>query len=274
MRKALLIVLLFLVIQGALGMAFIALLTVVTGIGNMTQLQQMPEYVWTMGVSLVVEDLLMCVLVFFIMRRADENPFKAYVGRPTAVEIVLTVVALFFLVFLVNGITEFFTITDLLQPQMYNLTHNVLCVACLTLIGPIAEEICFRRGVMGALLEDARFAPYALVLSSLLFAAVHLNPAQMPGAFLLGLFLGWLYQRTHSLVLPVLCHILNNTVSVACYFIFGENMEMSDLFSTPAAFYVALVLSAVVAALLVYMLNGRFPHYNYPENQGMTKGYN
>lgn len=273
MRKALLIVLLFLVIQGALGMAFISLLTVVTGISNMTLLQQMPEYVWTMGASLIVEDVLMCVLVYFIMRKADENPLKGYAGRPTPVELVLTVVALFFLVFLVNGITEFFTVPDLLQPQMYSLTHNVLCLLCLTLVGPVAEEICFRRGVMGALLEEARFAPYALVLSSLLFAAVHLNPAQMPGAFLLGLFLGWLYQRTHSLVLPVLCHILNNTVSVACYFIFGEDMEMSDFFSTPAAFYVALVVSAVVAALLVYLLHGRFPHYHYPEKQVAAKEY-
>lgn len=271
MRKALLIVLLFLIIQGALGMAFIALLTVATGITGMSQLQQMPSYIWTMGASLAVEDLLMCVLVFFIMRHADENPFRDYVKLPSVGSLFLTVLTLLFLVFLVNGITEFFSMPDLLEQQMYNLTHNPLCLICLVLVGPIAEEICFRRGVMGALLEDARFAPYALVLSSLLFAAVHLNPAQMPEAFLLGLFLGWLYQRTHSLVLSVVCHILNNLVSVVFYFVYGCDMRMSDFFSSRAAFYVALFVSAVVAGGLVYLLHRRLPHFQYPERQGVSK---
>ena len=76
-------------------------------------------------------------------------------------------------------------------------------------IAPLTEELVFRGLILRGLL--GRWRPAAAVTASaLLFAATHLNPAQVPVAMLLGLILGWTYVRTRSLGLCVAGHALNN----------------------------------------------------------------
>ncbi len=82
-------------------------------------------------------------------------------------------------------------------------------VALAVVIAPLTEEIVFRGVILRGLL--GRWRPWiAIVASALLFALMHLNPAQAPVAFAVGLALGWIYTRTRSLGLCVLGHALNN----------------------------------------------------------------
>ena len=76
-------------------------------------------------------------------------------------------------------------------------------------IAPVTEEVLFRGLILRGLL--GRWKPWAAVLiSALLFAIMHFNPAQAPVALVLGLVLGWLYVRTRSLGLCMIGHALNN----------------------------------------------------------------
>ncbi len=80
------------------------------------------------------------------------------------------------------------------------------------IIAPLTEELVFRGVILRGLL--GRWRPAAAVLiSAAMFAFIHLNPAQAPVAFLLGILLGWIYVRTRSLGLCVLGHALNNAGS-------------------------------------------------------------
>jgi glutamate-5-semialdehyde dehydrogenase len=84
-------------------------------------------------------------------------------------------------------------------------------------IGPVTEEIIFRGLVLRGLL--GRYRPgTAIVISALLFAFMHMNPAQFPIALALGLVLGWVFVRTRSLGLCMLGHALNNGMSYATDF--------------------------------------------------------
>ena len=57
------------------------------------------------------------------------------------------------------------------------------------LLAPLAEEVVFRGAVLRSLL--AQMKPWtAIAISALLFSIVHMNPAQMPFAFLAGILLG------------------------------------------------------------------------------------
>ena len=56
------------------------------------------------------------------------------------------------------------------------------------LLAPLAEEVVFRGAVLRSLL--AQMKPWtAIAISALLFSIVHMNPAQMPFAFLAGILL-------------------------------------------------------------------------------------
>ena len=53
---------------------------------------------------------------------------------------------------------------------------------------------------------------YAIIGSSIMFGLIHLNPAQIPGAIILGIFMAWMCYRTRSLIPGIISHITNNTL--------------------------------------------------------------
>jgi membrane protease YdiL (CAAX protease family) len=83
----------------------------------------------------------------------------------------------------------------------------------LAVVGP-AEELLFRGAIQG-LLKRAWGARVAIIGASALFGLLHysVGSGSMTGAlayvvvaFLLGLVLGWLYERTGNLLVPALAH--------------------------------------------------------------------
>lgn len=88
--------------------------------------------------------------------------------------------------------------------------------AVLLLFGTVgagmAEELLFRGYMQGRLVERwGRMA--GIATTATLFGLLHMDPVQSPMALVIGLFLGWLAEHTGSVRLPVLTHMLNNTVS-------------------------------------------------------------
>ena len=86
-----------------------------------------------------------------------------------------------------------------------------LCIA-------IPEELLF-RGIIQNLLEKSRLGPWpALVVTSLIFGASHLNNGPRPDwryfllASIAGLFYGNAYQRTRKLMAPAIVHTLVDTI--------------------------------------------------------------
>lgn len=80
-------------------------------------------------------------------------------------------------------------------------------------MAPVAEELFFRGYVQGVL--RARYPAHALFLSSALFAFVHFYVIHFIPVFLIGLLLGFLYERRGSLVAPIVAHSFSNLVVTA-----------------------------------------------------------
>ncbi|MBK1813518.1 CPBP family intramembrane metalloprotease [Clostridium sp. YIM B02505] len=79
-------------------------------------------------------------------------------------------------------------------------------------IAPIQEEFV-NRGIILNGLAKKYSSKVALILSSLIFAAMHMNIPQGINAFLLGLILGYVYLKTKSILLTTLCHAINNILA-------------------------------------------------------------
>lgn len=80
-------------------------------------------------------------------------------------------------------------------------------------IGPTAEEVYFRGLLFGSLMER-KGRRYAIGMSALYFALLHLHPIAIPAIFAIGLLLAWLVDRTDSLALPITLHVLNNAAAL------------------------------------------------------------
>ena len=85
----------------------------------------------------------------------------------------------------------------------------------LAVLAPWAEEVVFRGAILRKLLEIFSHQMHwvAIVISEIIFGAVHMNMAQGVNAFVLGLLLGWMFYRTGSIFPGIVLHWANNTIA-------------------------------------------------------------
>lgn len=125
-------------------------------------------------------------------------------------------------------------------------------------VAPFVEEMLFRGIILRGFLGNYSVKT-SITLSSLLFALYHLNLYQLPAAFLLGLFFGWLYVRSGSLWTSILAHSLYNGCAMLLW-TGGEVLAESDMQSfvqfNPAWMNgVALILSIIGLFMLQRLLS-------------------
>jgi membrane protease YdiL (CAAX protease family) len=87
-------------------------------------------------------------------------------------------------------------------------------VVVMVLLGPLIEEAALRGVVLGAL-ENRVGAWPAIVISSLVFSLLHATAWSFLPLTVLGFSLGWLAQRSRSLLPAVAVHVTYNALFVA-----------------------------------------------------------
>ncbi|MEG2174036.1 MAG: type II CAAX endopeptidase family protein [Oscillospiraceae bacterium] len=108
-----------------------------------------------------------------------------------------------------------------------------------TLLPAVLEEFAFRGALMQSL---RRFGDgFALLVSSLLFAVVHLHPLSIPNALLMGLVIGYFVLFTGSVWIGVIIHFVHNAVLML-------TLGLSYLLAEPT--YTVAVLSMELFFLL------------------------
>jgi uncharacterized protein len=82
----------------------------------------------------------------------------------------------------------------------------------LAFVGPLGEELVFRRLVYGQLRTLGR--GWAVLVSSTVFAASHLNPSGFLVYMAIGVALSLAYEKTGRLSVVVAVHALFNLISL------------------------------------------------------------
>lgn len=85
-------------------------------------------------------------------------------------------------------------------------------------VAPFAEELFF-RGVLYKWLRDHIGVWPGILLSSLLFGAMHGEISVAGAAAVLGVILAWVYEKSRSLWPAVIIHVVNNSVKIALLYI-------------------------------------------------------
>lgn len=94
----------------------------------------------------------------------------------------------------------------------------IAAFVALVVLAPVFEEIIFRGYLYGRLRENGSVW-YSIVMSSLLFAALHFQPNVVVSVFVLSLFLGFLREKFDSIWPGVMLHALKNGLAYALLFI-------------------------------------------------------
>lgn len=127
---------------------------------------------------------------------------------------VLLVVGTLALALGLGGVLELLHVSGQESSEMFqSMLANPWCWLLLCLVGPLAEELTFRVGMVRSLYRQNVSAWLAVTISSVAFAVIHGNLWQGIPALLIGLLLGWLYLTSGNLRLCLPVHIVNNTLS-------------------------------------------------------------
>ena len=120
----------------------------------------------------------------------------------------------------ISTLERFMDLPDYMEQDFVDMAHNPIGILVLCIIAPIAEEYLFRGLMMRKMLRWNISPWYAIIASSIMFGLIHLNPAQIPGAIILGIVMAWMCYRTKSLIPGIIIHITNNTLCLIpeeCY---------------------------------------------------------
>jgi membrane protease YdiL (CAAX protease family) len=92
---------------------------------------------------------------------------------------------------------------------------QVVLVVVAVVVAPIVEEMLF-RGLFQTTIRSYLRRPWlAIVLTSLLFAVIHEDKSHWPSLFMLGLGLGYAYEKSGSLLRPIFMHAMFNGITIA-----------------------------------------------------------
>ena len=98
------------------------------------------------------------------------------------------------------------------------LVLRILVVAGAVVVGPLFEELLFRglvqTTVRSFLSETGHRVWLAIVLSSVLFVTMHQDRSHWPALFILGLCMGYAYEKSGSLWRPIFIHAIFNATAV------------------------------------------------------------
>lgn len=155
-----------------------------------------------------------------------------------------------------NAAGELIALPDNLENFFTGMATSVVGALSIGVIGPIVEEYVFRESIIGYMVRRKVNPWVAIISSSLVFGLIHGNPAQIPFAIAMGVLLGMLYYKTGNIIICSILHIINNSIAVFFYWIYGpeaNDIKLADMVGgTGMVICLAVVCSALCAAVMWY----------------------
>lgn len=137
-------------------------------------------------------------------------------------------------------------------PSWTGLSVNMLMMVILPAIG---EELIFRGVLIRLLREWTGNIHWAVIISSLLFSAMHMQFYGFVPRLVLGLMLGYVFVWSANLWMAVIMHLLNNGFAVVAGFLAARGIIHSgvDEIGASPAFH-EILLSLVFSVMFLWMI--------------------
>ena len=203
---------------------------------------------WTMAIYMLAAELYMihkCRKKFHLRVRLE----KIQQMPKTIIFLLVFLVGLFQFIPMTT-LENFMNLPDYMEQDFVDMAHNPIGILVLCIIAPIAEEYLFRGLMMRKMLRWNISPWYAIIGSSIMFGLIHINPAQIPGAIIMGIVMAWMCYRTKSLIPGIIIHITNNTLCLI-----PEECYDTYIASTPMMEGGLSLVSIAVVILSIWLFN-------------------
>jgi membrane protease YdiL (CAAX protease family) len=138
--------------------------------------------------------------------------------------------------------------------RMNNFADYIVSVVMIAFLPAVFEETFFRGGVQNLLSRWFKTPIVAIIITSVIFSAVHGSYLGFLSRFALSFILGWMYYRTGNIWLNIVGHFTNNFLGVTSLYITslsGTKADPSKLTDQNFPLWVGLISLATVCALFM-----------------------
>ncbi|MDR7080178.1 membrane protease YdiL (CAAX protease family) [Neobacillus niacini] len=99
-----------------------------------------------------------------------------------------------------------------------------LAMVVSSVIGPILEEIVFRKIIFGSLHKRLNFF-FSALISSIIFALAHMEPQHILLYSAMGFTFAFLYVKTKHILVPIFAHVAMNTLVVVIQSVYKDEID-------------------------------------------------
>jgi uncharacterized protein len=145
--------------------------------------------------------------------------------------------------------------------KMDSFPELLLSLFMLSILPALFEELFFRGALQNLLSRWWGKPILAVIVSSLLFSAVHFSYTLFLSRALLGFALGWMYYRTGNIWLSVIAHAVNNAFALIYLYVAKLNDQSIDISKTEPEFPLWAVPIAIAVVVGLFMLFERVSKY-------------
>lgn len=240
--------------------AIIALVTqiIVVNVINMTHSNLLSNFNALTILSAVCNYVLPFPIFYYLMKRIDKQSIKK---EKLSVKTFLLYLSITFTLMWIGNIIGLaiasligaFLQTSITNP-VQNLIHSSdiwLNLALISLIGPIFEEIFFRKFLIDRTIKYG--ARVSIILSAVIFGFFHGNINQLFYALLLGGFFAYIYIKTGKIIYTITLHIIVNLMGsvVSIFVVESANAIISNTYGAMDLAIVIVYVLIILTALLI-----------------------
>lgn len=182
------------------------------------------------GIWTVFSFIVGFIIILFLLRQ-DMRERRLVRDRSTRSEAIVWSIAGIFMAFAAQYIAAIIEITVFgIEPgsentevivELAKITPAVMIVVAI--IGPILEEIIFRMIIFGSLYKRFNFW-IAAIISSVIFAAVHMDFEHLLVYTAMGVVFAFLYVKTKRIIVPIMAHVALNSFVMIVQVVFGDKL--------------------------------------------------
>jgi membrane protease YdiL (CAAX protease family) len=186
----------------------------------------------------------------------DNNNFGAHKGITMAFVATVICLATSFIIEPVGMLLP--EMPENLKLMMEKLLEGPVWVSFLStaIFAPFFEEWLCRGVILRGMLKKVS-PTWAILISALFFALIHMNIWQGVPAFLMGIVFGYVYYKTGSLKLTMLMHFANNTMALILSNI--PSLKDAEYFSdvlSPWAYAGVYAIAAIALTFGIILIKG------------------
>lgn len=253
-------------VKPVLGVLIFVLLQLLTGLA--IKLFFMPLTPKKLAASIIVSGII-TVLILYRMRM-----IRRWTVYPMDIKWRYTpsaFAAAIFGIFAGNVLSEYLNLPNPMKMEFFSMIKDSWGIFAITVVGPIVEELVFREAFIGYTTRHRVPREAAILLSALAFSLIHLNPAQMPFAFIMGILLGLIYAKTKSVVITSIIHIANNSLAVWEMKKLGFKIDEFSYTDILGGERNALIFILISTALCILFLREFYRKYHYSHHKAKKR---